>query len=125
MDRIHRMRAIMADIADLKVALKEAEDERNALMAEMMMDGIADIGDGYRIIRSEKYDLDIEKARELVPVIYDNMIRKLEEDLEVKPTKSDLEKAIAHLPTEQREAVMQHIRDGEPTVSYSIRRTKA
>ena len=91
----------------------------------MMRDGIYDIGDGYRIIRSEKYDLDIEKARELVPVIYDNMIRKLEEDLEVKPTKSDLEKAIAHLPTEQREAVMQHIRDGEPTVSYSIRRTKA
>lgn len=121
-DRVARVRELMLDIAEYKKALKECEEERNALLAELIGEGLLDLGDGYKAVRSERYDIEVSKARELVPAIYDNMVQHMREVYVPEPTKADLEKAIAHLPVEQREAILQHINLGDPKVVYFIRR---
>ena len=121
MDLVEKTKAVMREISDLKQALKEAEEERSHLLAELMKEGITDLGDGYKVIRSESYSYDIEKAREVIPAIYDDLVDRLTRSYDPTPTKSDLEDAIKHLPKDQREAVMDYIRDGEAKVSYTIR----
>jgi hypothetical protein len=121
MDLVEKTKAVMREISDLKQALKEAEEERSYLLAELMKEGITDLGDGYKVIRSESYSYDVEKARELIPNIYDALVDRMVSTYDPTPSKTELEEAIKHLPKEQREAVMTYIRDGDAKVSYTIR----
>ena len=121
MDLVQRARAIQREISDLKQALKEAEEERSHILAELMKEGISDLGDGLKVVRSETFSYDVEKARDLIPNIYDALVDRMVRTYDPTPSKTELEEAIKHLPKEQRDAIMVHIRDGDAKVAYTIR----
>lgn len=120
--RAERIGQIQEEIADLKAVLKDLETERASLLAELMSEGITDLGGGLMAIRQERFATDVALARKLIPTIYDALIEKMKATYVPEPTKTDLEGAISHLPKDQRDAILQAIRLGEPTVTYSVRR---
>lgn len=123
--RVARVHELLQEIADLKDAIKSDEDERNVLLAELIAEGIVDLGGGVKAIRQDHYKVDTTLARDLIPTIYDALVDQMQRLYDPVPTKADLEKAIAHLPADQREAILAHIRTGESTPIYTVRRGRA
>jgi DNA-directed RNA polymerase specialized sigma24 family protein len=120
--RADRVRQIQEELADLKVVIKELEAERSELLCDLMADGVRDLGDGYKINKQERYEYDTSLARRTIPTIYEALVQRLRDCYNPEPTKTELEEAIAHLPEDQRKAIIESIRLGEPKVTYAVRR---